>query len=131
VTLQHCLLSTWCSWAKLEFQVQQWHCLPKQSNSCLSSSLAWFFHVPWRLSHENINIPWFILFHFEVFKTEGQISYFKWQTLRLTSTSIWKGHSWISRKIENQRSQDQCSKNEEFHSCITAAKLLDVPVIAK
>lgn len=46
VTSQHCLLSSWCSWAKLEYAIQNWLCLLKEHGSCLSSSLLRSFLCP-------------------------------------------------------------------------------------
>lgn len=85
VTLQHCLLSSWCSWAKLEFQIQNWYCLLKEYSYCLSSSLVWLFHVPWRLSHANVNILPF-MFHFKVFKKKKNLGW-QWYVKKIITES--------------------------------------------
>lgn len=61
VTLQHCLLSSWCSWAKLELELELMLC-----GSCLGSGP----HVPWRLSRGNANILLLMLLPFKVFKKQ-------------------------------------------------------------
>lgn len=69
VMSQHCLLSSWCSWAKLEYAIQNWLCLLKEHGSCLSSSPLGSFLCP-EESHGIVNILPSVLLPFKVFKKQ-------------------------------------------------------------
>lgn len=118
VTSQHCLLSSWCSWAKLEFQIQNWHFLLKEYSYCLSSSLVWFFHVPWRLSHANVNTLPFV-FHFKV--SEKNLGW-QWYVKKILTES--------HKILRTKGFRTSIVNEEEFHLCYSC-QVLDVPVVAK